>query len=304
MADEEIEAVAEPIDPPALLGEAGRWLAEGRARVAQIANEYSPRPVSKPGEYQQEKRERSALRKEIKAIEDERRDMTRAVKEAIRAFEAGSRDMLAPLSDLDAGYKAAIDEWDAKCDALRRERLEEAYAEYAPDLVPLVPFDRLSETFSGDGKWYLRSTDEGKALMSLRSCVAAVAKGEQTIASLDWLTDEERADLKAEYFSTLDLSQSLRSAQQRAEQRRRVDELEQARAAREAAVAAPQPEPEPQPVTEQPEATAAPAPAAPTAPEGDGRREYRFILRLNDDELGQLMAALRELGLHGRRERA
>lgn len=301
--DDVTEVVATPIDPPELLGEARRWLADARLRVATVAGEYGARPVDRPGEYQQEKRERSALRKEIAAIEDERRGMTRSVKEAIKVFEAGARDVLAPLVAIDGEYKDALDEWDRKCDALRRERLGEAYAEYAPDLVPLVPFDRLSEKFSKEGKWYLRSTDEGKALMSLRSCVAAVAKGEQTIASLDWLTDEERADLKAEYFSTLDLSQSLRSAQQRAEQRRRVDELEQARAAREAAVAAPQPEPEPQPVTEQPEATAAPAPAALTAPEGDGRREYRFILRLNDDELGQFMAALRELGLHGRRER-
>lgn len=301
--DDVTEVVATTIDPPELLGEAGRWLADARLRVATVAGEYGARPVDRPGEYQQEKRERAALRKEIAAIEDERRGMTRAVKEAIKAFEAGARDVLAPLVAIDGEYKDALDEWDRKCDALRRERLEEAYAEYAPDLVPLVPFDRLSEKFSKEGKWYLRSTDEGKALMSLRSCVASVAKGEQTIASLDWLTDEERADLKAEYFSTLDLSQSLRSAQQRAEQRRRVDELEQARAAREAAVAAPQPEPEPQPVTEQPEATAAPAPAAPTAPEGDGRREYRFILRLNDDELGQFMAALKGLGLHGRRER-
>lgn len=301
--DDVTEVVATTIDPPELLGEAGRWLADARLRVATVAGEYGARPVDRPGEYQQEKRERAALRKEIAAIEDERRGMTRAVKEAIKAFEAGARDVLAPLVAIDGEYKDALDEWDRKCDALRRERLEEAYAEYAPDLVPLVPFDRLSEKFSKEGKWYLRSTDEGKALMSLRSCVASVANGEQTIASLDWLTDEERADLKAEYFSTLDLSQSLRSAQQRAEQRRRVDELEQARAAREAAVAAPQPEPEPQPVTEQPEATAAPAPAAPTAPEGDGRREYRFILRLNDDELGQFMAALKGLGLHGRRER-
>ena len=220
--------------------------------------------------------------------------MTRAVKEAISAFEAGARDVLAPLVAIDAEYKAAIDEWDARCDALRHEALEAEYASFAPDLVPLVPFERLSERFSGEGKWYLRSTNDGRALMSLRSCVATIARGEQTIASLDWLTDDERADLKAEYFSTLDLSQSLRNAQQRAERRQRVAELERTRAEREA-------QPTPQPVPAEP--MPGPASETPAATGGDGRREYRFLLRLNEDELQQFMAALKGLGLHGRRER-
>lgn len=302
--DDVTEVVATTIDPPELLGEAGRWLADARLRVATVAGEYGARPVDRPGEYQQEKRERAALRKEIAAIEDERRGMTRAVKEAIKAFEAGARDVLAPLVAIDGEYKDALDEWDRKCDALRRERLEEAYAEYAPDLVPLVPFDRLSEKFSKEGKWYLRSTDEGKALMSLRSCVASVARGEQTIASLDWLTDDERADLKAEYFSTLDLSQSLRNAQQRAERRQMVAELERTRAEREAQPE-PQPEPQPAPVPQPapPEPMPGPVSETPAATGGDGRREYRFVLRLNEDELQQFMAALKGLGLHGRRER-
>lgn len=294
----EVEAVA--IDPPAALGAADRWLAEARLRVATASGEYGARPVTKPDEYKQEKRERAALRKEIAAIEDERRSMTRAVKEAISAFEAGARDVLAPLVAIDAEYKASIDEWDARCDALRREALEAEYASFAPDLVPLVPFERLSERFSGEGKWYLRSTNDGRALMSLRSCVATVARGEQTIASLDWLTDDERADLKAEYFSTLDLSQSLRNAQQRAEQRQRVAELERTRAEREAQPE-PQPAPAPQPVPPRP--MPCPASETPAATGGDGRREYRFVLRLNDDELQQFMAALKGLGLHGRRER-
>lgn len=298
--DDVTEVVATTIDPPELLGEAGRWLADARLRVATVAGEYGARPVDRPGEYQQEKRERAALRKEIAAIEDERRGMTRAVKEAIKAFEAGARDVLAPLVAIDGEYKDALDEWDRKCDALRRERLEEAYAEYAPDLVPLVPFDRLSEKFSKEGKWYLRSTDEGKALMSLRSCVETVARGEQTIASLDWLTDDERADLKAEYFSTLDLSQSLRNAQQRAERRQRVAELERTRAERE-----PQPEPQPAPAPQPAPSEPMPGPVSetPAATGGDGRREYRFVLRLTEDELQQFMAALKGLGLHGRRER-
>lgn len=294
--DDVTEVVATTIDPPELLGDAGRWLADARLRVATVAGEYGARPVDRPGEYQQEKRERAALRKEIAAIEYERRGMTRAVKEAIKAFEAGARDVLAPLVAIDGEYKDALDEWDRKCDALRRERLEEAYAEYAPDLVPLVPFDRLSEKFSKEGKWYLRSTDEGKALMSLRSCVASVANGERTIDSLEWLGDEGRAALKAEYFSTLDLSASLRAAQEREAQRRRVEELERTRAEREAA-APPEPEAQPEPAPQPPA-------DAQAAPEGDGRREYRFILRLTDEELERFMAALRELGLHGRRERA
>ena len=294
--DDVTEVVATTIDPPELLGEAGRWLADARLRVATVAGEYGARPVDRPGEYQQEKRERAALRKEIASIEDERKGMTRAVKEAIKAFEAGARDVLAPLVAIDGEYKDALDEWDRKCDALRRERLEEAYAEYAPDLVPLVPFDRLSEKFSKEGKWYLRSTDEGKALMSLRSCVASVANGERTIDSLAWRGDAGRAALKAEYFSTLDLSASLRAAQEREAQRRRVEELERTRAEREAA-APPEPEAQPEPAPQPPA-------DAQTAPEGDGRREYRFILRLTDEELERFMAALRELGLHGRRERA
>lgn len=301
MADETAEAVAEveatTIDPPMTLGTADQWLAEARLRVAMASGEYGARPVTKPGEYQQEKRERAALRKEIAAIEDERKSMTRAVKEAIRAFEAGARDVLAPLTALDAEYKAAIDEWDARCDALRREALEAEYASFAPDLVPLVPFERLSERFSREGKWYLRSTDDGRALMSLRSCVATVAKGEQTIASLDWLTEGERADLKAEYFSTLDLSQSLRNAQERAERRQRVAELERTRTEREAPAA-------PQPAPQQVPPVSDPVSETPTPPADDGRREYRFVLRLSDAELQQFMAALKGLGLHGRRERA
>ena len=86
------------------------------------------------------------------------------------------------------------------------------------------------------------------------------------------------------------------TAQEREAQRRRVEELERTRAEREAA-APPEPEAQPEPAPQPPA-------DAQTAPEGDGRREYRFILRLTDEELERFMAALRELGLHGRRERA
>lgn len=230
MADA-IEVEAEVIDSPELLSGADKWLSDVSARVEKRRGEYAPHEITSAEDYKQSKRDRTALRKDINEIDAERKAQTRAVKDAVRSFEVRCKGVLTPLTDMEAEYKSHIEDFERGMVDARRMRLAREYAEMAPDLVPLVPFDRLCEKFAADGKWFNISTGERKASELMEDAVVKVAADEQTIAATAQTAEEER-EVKAEYFTTLDLSSAIRNCIARREQRKRVAELEEERASR------------------------------------------------------------------------
>lgn len=214
------------------------WLAGARERVAELAAQYRvPGEIVTDREYKDAKQSRAAVRKDAAAIDAERKATTRAMDDALRKFRDGVKDVLEPLTELDVAYKAALDAYDERWGQERRQALQDAYDEYAPDLVPLVPLDRLIAKFGSDrGKgWLMRSVNVEAAKAGLRGSVDSIAAGERTVEGA--VDPEDAESAKADYFSTLDAGQAIQAAQARAEQRERVRRLEDERRAREQAEA-------------------------------------------------------------------
>lgn len=291
MADT-IEVDAQVIDSPQLLSGADMWLADVSQRVAAKAAEYTPFDITTKDEYRDAKRIRTALRKDISEIDSERKSQTRAIKDAVRKFELGCHDVLQPLTDAEDEYRRRISEYEAQMVDERRMRLAEEYAEMAPDLVPLVPFDRLCEHFAKDGKWLNLSTPEAKASESLAEAVQRIANDESVIASTAADAEEER-EVRAEYFTTLDVSAALRSCIARREQRKRVAELDYERKARETCC-----EPRCEPVEPEPER----APKErPSEPQTASERLIVFEVTVPESKARAFRDAMLAIGgIHGR----
>ena len=232
---ETIDVAAEVIESElSPLSRAEQWLATARGRVAELAAQYRvPETIADERAYKDAKASRASVRKDAAELDAERKAMTRAMDDALKRFRGDVKGVLEPLTDLDAAYRAALDEYEARWGAERRATLQEAYDEYAPDLVPLVPLDRLVARYGSErGKgWLNRSTNIEAAKAGLRGAVDSIAAGEQTIEGAVGPEDLEAA--KADYFSTLDLGQAIAGAQARAEQRERVRRLEEERRRRE-----------------------------------------------------------------------
>ena len=100
----------EIIDVPEVISGADQWLAEQRAKVSSIAEEYKPHQITSGQDYRDSKRARTSARKAIKEVEDARKQPVGAIKSAVKDFETQVRDLLEPLSNVDADYKAALTE--------------------------------------------------------------------------------------------------------------------------------------------------------------------------------------------------
>lgn len=216
------------------LSKAEAWLAQATDRVAQLAEQYQvPDELADERAYKDAKASRASVRKDAKELDDERKRMTREMDDALKKFRTDVKRVLEPLTEIDSAYKEALDAYEERWGQQRRQELADAYEEYAPDLVPLVPLDRIIARYgseSGKG-WLNRSTNIEAAKAGLRGAIDSIALGERTVEGAVDPEDAEAA--KADYFSALDVGAAIQAAQARAEQRERVRRLEEERRARE-----------------------------------------------------------------------
>ena len=235
MADEVMEVQPELIeDELSPLTRADAWLAEVSERVARLCEQYRPpEEIGSRQQYTDAKKARASANGYLKGIGSERTEMLRSTKEAIKRFEAQAKDVASPLQDVVDRYDASIKPYEERWRAERSAELAEAYGEYAPDLVPLVPFERLLQAYGsekGTG-WLLMGTNIEAAKDMLAEAVRRVAKGEQRIER--FVAEEDREVVKALYFSTLDIDAAMDRAEELADQRERVRAMEAERMARE-----------------------------------------------------------------------
>ena len=229
MTSDAQEVKAEVIDVPEVISGADRWLAGQRAKVAEIAGEYVPHEITTGDDYRDSKRARSQARKEIKSVEDARREQVGAIKDAVRDFEASVRDLLAPLNDVDAGYKAALDGWERMVIESRTDSVQAWYEETQGDVASLVPFATLWNRFSDAGKWGLFGTNEVAIQEGVAQAVTTVQGELGTIRRAPY-EDEDRKAVMSEYLRTLDLSAALRDAEEARQRRERMAAVERERA--------------------------------------------------------------------------
>ena len=299
------EVTPEVIDVPEVISGADRWLAEQRAKVAEIAKEYVPHEITSGDDYRESKRARAQARKAIKAVEDARRQQVGAIKDAVRDFEAQVRDLLTPLSGVDADYKAALAEWERLTIESRTQEVAAWYAETQGDVAAMIPFETIWQRYAHAEKWDLY----GANLVQVEQDVAGVVESiEQDLATLDSAPyePEDKANVKTEYLRTLDLSGALRSADEARRRRERMAEVERQRAERMAeaermaARAAETPESAPiaTDATERP-ATAQMAEKTPTVAAGG---TVAYVVTVPRERVHDFAQAMRALGwAHGKR---
>lgn len=210
---EVIEASAQVIDSPTPLAGADKWLSERRDEVAGVAAEFGAFEISDAAAWRDAKRQRVALRARIAEIEADRKRMTRAVEGAVKAFKDGAKDVLSPLTDLDAAYKREIDAWEAKVLEERAGSLAALYADEWPDLARQAPFQTLADRYASAGKWWLMSTTSAKAEASVRDAAKDVAENLATIAATS--EGSERLERQADYMRDLDWPRHLQDMKAR-----------------------------------------------------------------------------------------
>lgn len=184
-----------------------------------------PHEITSEQDYKQSKRERTQSRKEIKAIQDDATERLRAIKEAVKEFEAAKRDALAPLTTIDESYKHYINNYEALVVDSKLQDVEAAYMDYAPALVELVPFTKLCEKYAADEKWENIGTNVEVIKQALCEHVDQIGQDEKTIEAQP-VDEVEKQAMKADYFASLDLGEVLRKSSERL----RVAELERKRA--------------------------------------------------------------------------
>lgn len=255
MADEVIEVEATPIEQELTIPtRAEKWLAGVSKRVAERRAQYKP---PKRIESEQQRKDcvnsRASVRKDAAEIDAERKAMLRDAEDALKQFKSSVKDVLTPLTDLDAEYKRLLDEYEEAWRTQRIIELSEEYEGIAPDLVELLPFERLMEHFGSEsGKvWTNRTTNIMAAKQMLGEAIYVIADAERTIREqMEGFGDDDVKSALTFYFDTLDLQKALSNVRHMREQRERLARLEAERAAREAAWA--QAEPVAEPVAEQP----------------------------------------------------
>ena len=182
------------------------------------------------------KRRRREVNGIIKSVDDGRKAIKREYNRSLDAFEAEVKDVLSTARDASDRLKAEIDKREAEAKEGRREQLERAYQDMAPVLVPVVPFERLCED-----KW-LTQTGYKHALPELEAKVSQLAADWDSLQSMmGSLPCYDVAE--SELFMSLDLGRAIQSA--RDEQERR-DAIAQAKAERDANLAAARAEAEPE----------------------------------------------------------
>lgn len=237
----------------ATLSKAEEWLAKASERVAERCELYKPpTEITSEAQYKDARSSRAACRKDAAEIDNERKAILRDMEDALKKFKSEVKDVLSPLTDLDAEYKRVLDIYDEGLKTQRFLELSEEYEGLAPDLVPVVPLERVIERYGNErgNVWLNKSTNVMAAKAMLGEAIYKIADGERLLTETADASDLD--ELKTIYFNTLDVHATLIEARRRKEQRERVAELERARQEREAAYQQPQPvvQPNPQPVVQ------------------------------------------------------
>ena len=257
-----IEVEATPVENELdTLSKAEKWLAGASELVAKKCELYKPpETVTNDDELNAVREARASCRKDYQQIDAERKAMLKDMEDRLKSFKAQVKDVLSPLDDLDKRYKALVDAYDEKWRESRKKLLREHYEAIAPGIAcriidedtgevhdPLVPFDLLLQRYGmGKDKWTNRiSVEKVKGLVA--DAVYDIGENEKSIDCL--VPVEDREEVKALYFSTLDINGAMAEARRLKDQRERVRAMETARVAA-AIEPEPQPEPEPEPSVE------------------------------------------------------
>lgn len=300
MSDKVIETDAETIEAPAVQTKADMWLAEQRERVAARRGDFHAFEIESPEQYRDAKAQRKALRALIAEVDGDKRRMTKQLRETLDRFNSEVGDILLDLRAEDDAYKGQLDAWEQEVVRERDARIARRYLDEYPDLAAQVPYERLRERYGGEWKAQNFGTKEAAIWKGVEAAAEDVARSIETLGAQTHvdgieLTEDDRRDLMAEFFRTLDQGAAMGACIDRVRQRealRRAEEERRAWEAEKAAQTAPH---------DVPDAQSAPEPAP--AQQKRGRRQvktYVYEVKVPSAQLPAFIAAMKALpGTHG-----
>lgn len=153
------------------------------------------------GDLKEAKALRADLRKMSKALNDRRKAVKAALTAPVKAFEDRCREIDAIILEPCDVIDEAVKEQEAAERQERRERLAQAYADFAPALTRAVPFERIL-----DEKWLNKSFGEKKAENALFERIDAVSS---EWSALKGQTLNFPQETEAEFYRTLSLKDAL-----------------------------------------------------------------------------------------------
>lgn len=270
---------------------------------ADLADFRDPKPIpdGDADRYKDMKRWRAAVRAVKAPIDERRKASKKRYTDLIKQFDRTIGEITAPIDELDEEYKALIDDWERRRDEALKTRLAGYYAELAPNLVPLVPFDRILDPY-----WLRATFGEKKAMKAVEDAVARLARQYGAVMAMEFEDEGEREWAVSWWAENLpqDSGEVAVAVTRNRERLARAAELNAGYRAASAS------EPEPEPAPEEPVAAPEPDAPAPAAPEGVTAGEapqgaaYRVVIDCPDIEtLRAVKAVMVASGFHGRVER-
>lgn len=162
---------------------------------------------------------RTWLNKLSAALNNKRKEIKTAYNEPLNNFEAQVKEIDAVILEPKNRIDAIIKQREEEAKQLRREHLIDCYADYAPALVEVVPFDKIL-----DPKWLNASFGEVKAENALYEKVTNLANDWEQLKTLkDTMPYFEEA--QRELFRTLSLSDAVAKNKELVDEQHRIDEM-------------------------------------------------------------------------------
>lgn len=251
-----------------------------RAFITSIVEGYAELVITEQ-DVPKAKKDRAYLNSISASLGDRRKAVKARYMAPLVAFEAKVAELDAPIREGVEAIDKQVKAFEAKEKSDKRGWLVEHYNTYAGALADAVPFDHIE-----DSKWLNKTCDLAVAFDHIEVAVERMVRDEAALTDLDL---SHPVEAKAEYFATLDLSRAIAVSKEldaRLERARKLEEdkAENARwIAEKAAEKAAETVPDVPPlVVEEPEI-----------------REWTFIVKCTEAELGKITAAIKALGLHG-----
>lgn len=164
---------------------------------------------------------RADLNRIIKEVEAERKAIKNAYQKPLAQFESEVAKLLEPAREAERKLKEHVDGCVETQRIKRHDALECEYEDFAPALVPVVPFDRLLELHP---QWLNASFNKAKAVEELQDEVSRIAHSWKVLqGQREALSFYDECE--AVFFRTLSLEAALQHDSELSSDRERIDQL-------------------------------------------------------------------------------
>lgn len=212
----------QPVYAPAVI-DAKAYLAYTAAQVGKLMEPYADMDAEAVSrmDAKEVKLCHADLNRIYKEIEDQRKKIKAAYDAPLKAFEEQVRGIEQPILDAKALLHDAMESADARAREMLMEGLRRTYEDFAPALVPVVPFERV---LAINPKWLNKSYGAAKAAQELEDAVEGIARDWEVLrraAPMMRFYDEA----EAVFFRTLDVSAAMKHNDMREAEQARIDQM-------------------------------------------------------------------------------